>query len=96
MRITARRWFPTYSLGLFVCGIASLGFPVVSWAAVLLHNSQLSVAFSAQDEAYEIRTAGLVAPVLKSHVGAEVDSVAAVKRLSTPQGTGKFVSRHIG
>jgi alpha-galactosidase len=65
--------FCKYSLGLFLCGMAALVFPAAARAAVSLHNTHLSVAFDAQDGSYEIRAAGLEAPVLKSQVGAEVN-----------------------
>jgi alpha-galactosidase len=73
MRRVADRSFCNCWLGLFVCGIAAFALPATAPAAASLHNSRLSVAFSPQDGSYEIRTAALEAPVLKSNVGGEVN-----------------------
>jgi hypothetical protein len=73
MKRAAHRSFYVYSLGLFVCAIAALPILATSPTAASLHNSRLSVAFSPQDGPYEIRAAGLQAPILKSSVGAEVN-----------------------
>ncbi|HXJ93462.1 MAG TPA: alpha-galactosidase [Terriglobia bacterium] len=68
-----RRSFRDYSSALFLFGMAALLSPVALRAVAPLHNSKLSVAFNPQNGSYEIRGAGLKAPVLESHVGTEVD-----------------------
>ncbi len=78
MRSFVHQSFRNYSATLFLCGIAALAFPAASTpaastAATPLRNSKLSVAFNPRSGSYEIRAAGLEAPVLESHVGAEVD-----------------------
>lgn len=60
------------SLGFLVGVAAAVAVPVTARAAAL-HNSKVSVAINSQDGSYEIRAAGLEAPVLKSGVGAEVN-----------------------
>ena len=60
------------SLGFLVCVTAAVALPATARAAAL-HNSKLSVEINSQDGSYEIRAAGLEAPVLKSSVGAEVN-----------------------
>ena len=62
-----------YLAAFFLCGIAALAFPAVSRGAAPMQNSKLSVVFNPQKGSYEISSLGLEAPVLESHVGAEVD-----------------------
>lgn len=73
MKRTAHRRMGKHPLGWLVGGVVVFAFPAACGAAVSLHNSSLSVAFNSQDGAYEIRAAGLEAPVLDSRVGAEVN-----------------------
>ncbi len=73
MRRAIHQSFFNYSAAFFLFGFAALASPAASRAAVPLRNSKLSVAFNPQNGSYEIRAAGLEAPVLVSGVGAEVD-----------------------
>jgi len=63
----------TYVLLLLACSASAVLSHAASDSVGSLHNAQLAVAFNPQNASYQIRAAGLEAPVLESRVGAEVN-----------------------